>query len=74
MCNAIVESPVIREMLAGNTRDDNGVPLGLVNYMVHNRLPTQRHVRIGTRIGVLHFVLALGGIGMNLNIWNDFND
>ena len=66
------ESPIMEEITEhGNTHDADGVPLGLINYMIGNRLPRQRAVRVGDRIGYLHFSTSLIGSKRNLHIWDD---
>ena len=64
-------SPLMEEVRQGRTKDYDGVPLGLINYMVHTREPRQQHVRIGNRVGTLHFVTKLPLSGLNLRIFND---
>lgn len=62
---------LIDEIAAGTTRDQQGVPLGMVNYMVHSRAPHQRTVRIGDRLGTLHFTVNLTGPRVRFHVWDD---
>jgi hypothetical protein len=69
-----VASPIMLELLEGSTHDANGVPVGLVNWMVLNNAPRQRAVRVQDRMGYMHFRLWLDRVGIILNIWNDLDD
>lgn len=63
---------VITESLAvGVTRCDEGVPLGLINWMVRNREDTGIcTVRIGKEVGYLWWIIKLRHIKMRWFIWN----
>jgi len=64
-------SPVIKSILLGQTKSDEGVPLGLVNYMVLNRQGNTPTCRIGIRKGYLWFRLDILALRQTINIWSD---
>lgn len=66
-----MQSAFQRAIKAGVTRSDEGVPIGLVNWMVLQRRPTIRAVRVGQRYGYMWFKLDIGHEKARVHIWED---
>ena len=66
-------SALTNSIAAGVTRQPNGEPLGLVNWMVYNRSHTSgtKAIRVGTRIGYLWWTIVLVTCRTNFHIWEE---
>lgn len=65
-------SAITESIRVGVTRDDSGVPLGLVNWMILNQKGLRpRLQRIGKRTGYLWFIIRIKHLLTNTHIWTD---
>ena len=69
------DSPVIAEIVAGGTHTQEGVPLGLINYMIHNRgqfdMPLSR---VESKAGLMWWKGELPLTKKRLFVWNEVFD